>query len=248
MYRNGEIVMKEYRLKFMIASAVVSYALELGAQTPTQQPEIMQQKIQQMQQSAVRNEQQLQTYQWIESTTLTIDGKSRPPTQSTCRYSADGTVLKTPLGSSAQQGMSAPMRGPMKHIVEEKIQKIQVEVGQIQALTQLYLPFDQATLKQVLRTGKVAFEHDGTKGDAVILNDYAKPGDQVRLALNRTTMQVNRISIRTYFDKPDNGMTVDVNFGVLPDGTAYPALTSIQAPSKKLSIATTNSDFSKTVH
>jgi hypothetical protein len=43
-------------------------------------------------------------------------------------------------------------------------------------------------------------------------------------------------------------MWADVHFAVLPDGTVYPALTLVEARSKKLSIETVNSDFSKVVN
>jgi len=40
---------------------------------------------------------------------------------------------------------------------------------------------------------------------------------------------------------------VDIHLAILPDGTQYPVLMSIEAPSKKLSITTANSKFSKVV-
>jgi hypothetical protein len=202
-----------------------------------------------MQQATAKNELLLHTYQWIEATTLTIDRTPRPPKRSICRYAADGALLKTPLDPQ-EAGMSGQIHGgPIKkHIAEEKKEKIQNEVEQIHALTQLYLPFNPAKLKDVLRTGKVDLEHDAVHGDSVILNDHAKPGDQLRLSLNRTTMQIDRISVKTYFDNPKDVMTLDIHFAILADGTMYPAVTSIEAPSKKLSIATVNSDFSKAVY
>jgi hypothetical protein len=201
--------------------------------------------LQQMQQAMVKNDQQLHTYQWVESTTLTIDGTTRPPKQSLCKYAADGTVLKTPIGSSDEPKMPG---GPMRHIAEKKKAKVEDGVQQIHALMQFYLPLSQAKLQEVLRTGKVDLEHDGTNGDAVILNNYAKPGDQLKLGLNPTTMRIERISVTTYFDEPKDAMRVEIYFAILPDGTLYPAVTSIEASSKKLSIETANSDFSKVVH
>jgi hypothetical protein len=102
--------------------------------------------------------------------------------------------------------------------------------------------------KEALLTGKIALEHDGGNRSTIVLNDYAMQGDQLRLTLNSATMQVDRISGEAYLENPEDAMTVDVRFSTLADGTVYPALTSIRAPSKKLSIATADSNFSKTVH
>jgi hypothetical protein len=201
-----------------------------------------------MQTAMAANEQQLHSYQWVESTTLTVKARSIPTKQSLCKYAADGTVVRTALGTPIQQE-SGPRGGPFKHIVEAKKEKIQDEAEQIQSLVQTYLPFNPEKIKEVLRAGKVFFEHDGTNSDAVILADYAKPGDQLRISLNQTTKQVDRISVKTYLDAPEDGIDVDVAVDIhcatLPDGTAYPALMSIEVPSKKLSITTANSKFSK---
>jgi hypothetical protein len=201
--------------------------------------------MQQMQQGAARNEQQLRTYQWIESTTLTINGRSMPAQQSICVYAVDGTVFKTPL---EVQQVPSKLHGPKKHIVEKKKEQIQADVEEIQAIMQLYLPFNQMKFKEALLTGKIALEHDGTNRNTIVLNDYAKLGDQLRLTLNSTTTQVDRISLETYLENSEDAMTVDVRFSTLADGTVYPALTSIKAPSKKLLIATADSSFSKTVY
>jgi hypothetical protein len=100
----------------------------------------------------------------------------------------------------------------------------------------------------MLITGTIGLQHDRAYGNALVLTNYGKHGDQVRLALNGTDMQVDRVSIKTYFDTPEDAMTLDVRFSTLPEGTRYPALTSIDAPSMKLSIATIESDFTKPVY
>ena len=235
------------------ALKLVLYSLAVLAQTSSSQAESLQQKVQQMQTAMARNEQQLHSYQWIESTTLTVKTRSMPTKQSLCKYAADGTVVCTALGTSVQQE-SGP-RGPLKQIAEAKKEKIQDELEQIESLVQTYLPFNPEKIKEGLRASKVFFEHDGTNSDAIILADYAKSGDQLRISLNQSTKQVERISIKTYLDAPEDDLTtdvaadvavaVDVHFAILPDGTVYPALMSIEAPSKKLSITTANSKFSK---
>lgn len=245
--------MKRLNRKLAIGSGIIACALSGAAQTPPPQPaDILHQRLQQMQQATARNEQQLRTYQWIESVTVAADGRTTSPKQSICRYAEDGTVLKTPLaaaGASTPPGMAGPMRGGpiMRHVAEEKEKKVLEEVQDVQALTRLYLPLNRVKLAEVLHNGRVDFEHDGENGDAIILNNYAKPGDQMRLTLSRTRMQISGISIKSYLDKPNDQFLAAVHFAELPDGTMYPALTSLQAPSKKLTITTTEANFSRTI-
>ena len=196
-----------------------------------------------MQHATAMNEQQLRGYQWIETTTLTIDGKPRPPQPSICRYASDGTLHKTPLQSPATPQVSG---GPLrKHIAEKKIEEFQEKVAQIHILTAMYLPLSSEKLGQALHGSRVNLEPDGANGSAIIVNDYAKLGDQLRLTLNVSTMRMQRIGIKSYFDQPTDALTADVQFSLLPDGTVYPSITSINAPSKKISITTASSDFSK---
>jgi hypothetical protein len=199
------------------ASGIVFNAFALGfflcslaavAQTSPPQAESLQQKVQEMQMAVATTEQQLHSYQWVESTTLTAPKKSIPMQQSLCRYGANGTVIRTVLETSVPQ-KSGP-RGPFKQIAEAKKEKIEDEVDQIQLLVQTYLRLDPIKIREVLRAGKVFFEHDGTNSEAVILADYAKSDDQLRISLNQTTQQVERISIKTYLDTPEQRDAADV--------------------------------------
>ena len=204
-----------------------------------------------MQEAMATNKQRLHNYQWIETTTLTVEGKPRPPRQSICRYTPDGTLQKTALGQqeapAGTQGAALPLRGGLikKLMAKKKKEEYQDNLKQIHALTELYMPFDRAKFKEALAADQVNLEHDGTNDDTVVINNYAKKGDQLRLTLNQATMQVERILVKTYFDKPKQVLTAKVQYSTLGDGTRYTAVTTIDAPSKKLSVARVNSDFSK---
>jgi hypothetical protein len=99
------------------ALGLVLCSLAVVAQTSPPQAESLQQKVQRIQMAMARNEQQLHSYQWVESTTLTVKARSIRTKQSLCRYAADGTIVKTALGTSVQQE-SGPRGGPFKHIAE----------------------------------------------------------------------------------------------------------------------------------
>src|SRR5260370_8581670 len=101
-----------------IACVIVTSLLACTALTQgKQEPETLQQTIQKMQQAAARNEQQLHTYQWIETTTTTIDGKSRPPNQSICRYAPDGTLHRPPFHPQETPKVT---HGPPPHHIEKQ--------------------------------------------------------------------------------------------------------------------------------
>ena len=204
-----------------------------------------------MQEANARNEQQLHKYQWIETTTLTIHDEPRPPKRSICKYGPNGKVQKTPSGqqqeaSEGRQGGGFPGRGGLVRalVVKRKKEEAQKEMAQIRAVTGMYFPLDRTKLKQALQSGQLHLVSGDPNEDTVVIDNYAKQGDEVKLTLNHSTMQIERVSMKSYLDKPKDTLTAQVQFSELPDGTRYRSSTTMNAPSKKLSIVTVNSDYS----
>jgi hypothetical protein len=129
--------------------------------------------------------------------------------------------------------------------MEKKIAEVQQAMAETTRLTAMYLPMNPDAFKQALQTRRVDFEHDGTRGSALVINDYAKPGDQLILTLDMATMRIRQIAVNTYFASSKEMMTATVQFTVLEDGTTYPSRTAIEAPSKHLSITTESSNFTR---
>lgn len=51
------------------------------------------------------------------------------------------------------------------------------------------------------------------------------------------------VSIATYLSGPSDAVTVDVQFGRIPDGPRYPATQRINGASKQMTILVQNSDY-----
>lgn len=245
--------MNNHGTKHKIAGALFSLLLACAAfaQTPPPQaPDAFPQKIQQMQEANAKNEQQLHKYQWIETTTLTIHDEPRPPKRSICKYGADGKVQKTPLeqqeASAGRQGGGFSGRGGLIRglVVKKKKEEAKKEVAQIRTVAEMYIPLDRAKLKQAMQSGQVHFATNDSNEETVVIDSYARQGDEVKLTLNRSTMQMERVSVKSYLDKPKDALTAEVRFSALPDGTSYRSSTTLSAPSKGLSILTVNSDYS----
>ena len=47
----------------------------------------------------------------------------------------------------------------------------------------------------------------------------------------------------TYLDKPDDRVTMNVQFAELPDGTTYQSSTTLDAPAKKVVVKIDNSGY-----
>jgi hypothetical protein len=108
----------------------------------------------------------------------------------------------------------------------------------------MYFPLDHERLKQALQSGQAHFGTGDSNEETVVIDNYAKQGDELKIILNHSTMQMERVSVKSYFDKPKDVLTAVMQFSALPDGTRYGSSTTINAPSKELSISTMNSDYS----
>jgi hypothetical protein len=203
----------------------------------------LEQRLQTMQRTMAVSQQQLHTYQWLESTTFTINGSAKQPKQSLCHYGPDGHLIKSPV---SEMEPAQPSGGLLKqHIIKKKTEEFKADLAQIGALTALYLPLNQEQFQNALHTRRVDLERNGASGTSIIVNDYVKSGDQLRITFNPQTLQIQQIAVRTYFDSQTDVLKAEVDFSELNDQTAYPSLTSVNAIARKVSIATVESDFSK---
>ena len=242
----------------MNRSYVWMIALCLGACAPAAlsqgQPGGLQKEIRQIRDAMAGNRQRLHGYQWIETVTIAIDGTPRTPRRSLCRYGADGKLQKTALdqqpGRSEGRSGAMPLRGGgliRMALAKRKKDKYRKEIKEISALRRLYMPIDPAKLRAASQTGQIAIHNSGPSEDAIVIDNYAKQGDQFRITVNRSPMQIEAIRVKSWLKKPKDSVTSVVTFGRLPDGTMYPAVTSVKAPSEKFSITIVDSDFSRAV-
>lgn len=230
---------------FQLLMACGAYAQELQAP-----PEVLQSKIRQMQQAKLQNQQKLHRYQWIQTTTFSVDGDSRPPKQSICRYAADGTVQKTPLGqqetrSDAGRSGDMPLRGGglfRRVIAEKKKEKYKSEIEQIRAIGKMYMPFDRAKLQAAFHEGRVSIEHEG-RTDSIVIKSYVKNGDQVKLTVDDSTLEFEHITVKTYIDDPKDTLTANVQFAALEDGTRYRSMLTVDASKKKVSVTLADGSY-----
>jgi hypothetical protein len=236
------------------AVIVAVFALPISQFGVAQQATPEQQRIQSLQQIFSNRMKKPHQYEWIETTTVTLDGQSRRAKQSMCRYAADGKIQRTPLGAGdagfEERGQGVSLRGGLirRARMAKKKRTAQESLEQVRALTQMYLPLDRGKMKEALTAGQVSVDRTSSNQMAVVISNYAKKGDELKLIVDLSIGQLRAVSIKTYFDKPKNTLTASMEFTTLADGAEYPSFTTVDAPSKKLSISTTSSDFAKPVN
>jgi hypothetical protein len=204
----------------------------------------MQQKMMALQQSAQMNKQQLMQYQWTETSQLTLKGEPKPQRMFLCQYGPDGSVMKTPIGAPPPDNAGG---GRLRQrVVEKKKAEMKDYMEDVQALLKLYVPPNPQLMQQAMQRKAVTLSMTpGTGVAQVIFTNYAKPGDSMTIGFDTNSKKIMTIAVRTYMDAPQDGVTLNVTMGTLPDGTSYAQQTVLNAQAKQLMVTTNSYNFAK---
>jgi hypothetical protein len=207
-----------------------------------QNPEL-QQRVADVKESAVKNKQALASYTWTEQITISLKGEQKKVEHFQVRQGPDGKPQKTSLDEPAT---AAPSGGRVKqHVVAKKKEEYKDYAEQMKALAQQYVPPDGASLQQAYAKGNITLGPAAGSPDEVqlVIHDYVKPKDSMTLVFNKAQKSLVRVQIASYMGDPKDLMNLTVQFGRLPDGTNHVESMVIDGVSKKLNIATQNSNY-----
>jgi hypothetical protein len=197
-------------------------------------------------QSLETSMQALHGYTWVETTVISIKGEEKSRTESSCSYSADGQVEKTPIPGQTSDESKKP-RGLRGRIAERKKAEITDSMQQAIALVKQYVPPDAAKIQAAKEQGDLSVVPPDERGNVqVTIKDYLKSGDSITIEANAATNRLTGMSVATYVDSAKDAVGLEVAFEVFTDGTTiYPATVDLTVASQHLEVAITNSGYQK---
>jgi len=196
-----------------------------------------------LKQSAAQNQQRLHQYQWIETTQLTLKGEPKPPKQDLCQYGPDGQIQKTPIAQPGTQQSGGKFK---QRMVQKKTEEMQDYMGEVKGVLSLYVPPDPQKMQQDFQQGNASIGKGPIPGTVnLIFRNYAQPGDEMTITFNTAQKKMVQLAVNTYLQEPKNVVTLNTQFGTLPDGTNYTQKTVLNASAKQMVVTTTNSDYQK---
>jgi hypothetical protein len=165
-----------------------------------------------------------------------------------CQYGPDGKVVKTELSeppAPPEEKKSGRRGGRLKEkVIAKKTGEMKKELEDTAALIHGYIPPAAEKIQAVIAAGKLSISPVGGS-TAVIFADYEKAGDSLTLTLDSASKSIQRIYVDTWLEKPEDKVSLDVNFQSLPDGTHYPAETLLKIPSRNIEVKVENSNYQK---
>ncbi len=196
-------------------------------------PVAEQQKIAAIERSIQTSAENLKTYEWVETTVVSVKGVETIREQSRCHYGEDGALVKVPAGD-------APA------LTGREKRDLAAYVDQAKSLIELYLPPDRQRLRAAEQAGRTILTvHDDATRFWLEVPGFRKAGDVLRVEVDPSAERLVGLAITTYADRPNDVVSFDVRFGVLEDGTTYPATVCVDRGSKEVRIALENSGYRK---
>jgi hypothetical protein len=230
-------------LPLVLISSIAMAQAPQGQPQPAQSPPTPQQRVATLKQWLQASQAQLRTYEWVETTAVSVKGEEKSRKQNTCYYGVDGKLQKIP---AAEPAASSGGGGRLKQkIIASKKEEMTEYMQEAAALIHSYVPPDSNRIQQSVNAGKMTMAPiDGGRRVQLVFKDYLKAGDSLSVDIETATNRLMGMSVASYLaDSPSDAVQLNVGMGVLPDGTIYTAKTTLVAAAKDLTVVTENAGY-----
>ena len=236
-----KIGMNQLAFAVVVAGLTTAWSAAGTAQTAPTPDQI----VASLKQNLAESQKRLRTYEWIETTAISLKGEEKSRKQQRVYYGADGKLTKTPIGAAPapqpQQPSGRRGGGRVKErVVENKKDEMQEYMEQAVALIHKYVPPDAALIQKAKDAGRMQVQP--VQGIVrAEFKDFVQPADAMAIDVDAKALLLSALTVSTYLDKKEDAVTLDVRFGSLADGTGYSARTTFEAKAKNIRVVLENS-------
>jgi hypothetical protein len=212
---------------------------------PAQTPQLStQERVAALKTSFAASQANLRSYEWIETTVVSLKGEEKSRKQQRCYYGADGVVQKVVIDVSPPAAKKRGLRGA---IIANKKAELTDYMQSAVALVKSYLPPDPAKMQAATNAGKTSIQLlEPGKRVQVNFRDYQKAGDNLAITINVANNVIAGVGVSTYLDSAADAVTLDASMGQLADGTIYTSNIVLNAPAKNITVNVQNTGYRKT--
>ena len=192
--------------------------------------------------SLAQSQEALKTYEWVETTVVSVKGDEKSRTLQKCYYGDDGAVQRIPISAEPQDKAPRGLRGK---IAERKKEELTDYMKDAIGLISLYVPPDPVRIQQCKDAGNASVSlADPGKPIRFEFKSYRVPGDLLALNVNSDSTPA-ALNLSTSMAKEKDTIQVDVTFGKLKDQVTYPSTIVLQAKAKDLVVSVTRTGYVK---
>jgi len=225
-----------------IAGLLIRLVLATLLLFPPGMLQAQQDKIAAFKQALAQNQKRLGQYEWTETTIMKMKGEEKSRVQKHCFYGPDGKVQKQQISAPAQQQSPGGLKGK---VVAKKKEEISEYMKQAVELVHSYVPPAAERIQAARDSDKLSFSPMGQSAVQLNFKDFMKPGDSMTLKVDKGKYALQSVSVKSYMEKKEDAIDLDVSFAALNDGVSYPAQIVLNAPAKKIQVVVQNSNYQK---
>ncbi len=185
----------------------------------------------------------LRQYQWIQTTTVSMNGDVKSTKVERCYYGADGSLQKVEISDE-----QAPQRQGLlfRRIKEQKKEEMTDYMKSAVALVKSYVPPSSSLIQNCKDNGNVSLQPLSGGRARIVLKNYIKPGDTYAIELNLHDNRPLGLRVSTYVNDPSDVVSMNAEMGRLDNGTTYTSLITLNAESKGMTVTVKNSGYQRT--
>jgi len=198
------------------------------------------QMVASLKQSIAESQQRLRDYQWIETTSISLKGDEKSRKQEQVYYGADGTLTKFPTTAEPPPDPNGGGGRIKKRIVAKKKDEMRDYMERASQLIHEYVPPTPARIQTARDANRLRLQPLGQGHVRVEFPDFVQAGDLFAIDVDTAANRLTAVDVKTYLDKRDDIVTLNVRYGILSDGTSYVAQTTLAATAKKITVLVTN--------
>jgi len=189
--------------------------------------------------SMAENSEKLKQYTFKQKAEVYLKGELKKTSVSQIHFDSNGERVAIPLEASPAADTQQRRGRIGRRIAEEKKDEMKEYLERLTGLMGQYLPPTEDRVKAAVPAAQFSHPDPGTA--EVTFPDYLKPGDSMTVALNAAEKRIAQISVKSSLDS--DPVSIVVNFSQLPDGTNYPAITSLQSEAKGIELRLSTYDY-----
>lgn len=232
--------MKRHIFATLVAGSLTAWSAAGTAQTAPTPDQV----VAGLKQNLAESQKKLRTYEWTETTAISLKGEEKTRKQQRVLYGADGKLIKTPIGAAPapKPEPSGGRRGGRlkEQIVENKKDEIQDYMEKAVALIHKYVPPTPALIQKAKDAGNLTVKPPQDGKVRAEFKDFVQKADLLGIDVDAKALQLLGLNVATYLEKVEDAVTLDVRYATLPDGTSYVAKTTFDAKAKNITVTIEN--------
>ncbi|MBN8598422.1 MAG: hypothetical protein J0L78_12190 [Planctomycetes bacterium] len=217
-----------------------AFLAEAGSE---QSSENLNQRVGELVANLRKSREAIKKYEWIETTTVSLNGEQKAQFEKRCYYGADGKVEKVMMTQPAPPERKRGLRGL---IAEKKKAELSDEMKQAVETLHQYVPPAHDQIEACKAAGNASIDVvDPGKRVRLNFKDYKMPGDKLSIEVDLTNNRPATLAVASYLDTPAKPLNCNVTFGTLDDGTTYAEETTLNLEKQGVRVVVENSGYRK---